>query len=397
VIPLKVPRVARKGLTGDLVKTCAFLPLATRMPLESQRLMAGFLRRIERVRSTTIPSHTSRVSFVPAGAVTGIGSLPLTSIPMAIQSVAEFSPEVPFWPQLPRLSARESAVGQGLGILADLIEPRDEGYGYQVREGRIDSVLDILHRSSGELTPANAAGFSAFEEALSSGLFRSAIAVKGQIEGPITLSAYLFHQDRPFVSDPVLFAAMAFHVSQMICWQIDRLKSSGLPVLLFVDEPALCLEAAIAGAVSEEQRLSALTVTLEGARVRGAYAGLHCCAARPFERMCRAKPDIISFDAHEGLDLFFADWHALDFVNQGGTVAYGIVPTRPRLNAVDSASIFVRWLQAASRAGDPQKFAQRAMITATCGLGLLDTSSVAESFTVAQSIGNLIRTLAGES
>ena len=333
--------------------------------------------------------------FVAAGAVTGIGSLPLTSIPSAIRSVAEFSPEVPFWPQMPRLSERESVIGQGLGIVAELIEPRSEGYGYQVKEGRLDLVLEILHRSSGELTPANAAGFAAFEEALSSGLFRSAVAVKGQIEGAITLSAYLFHQGRPFLSDPALFAAIAFHVSQMICWQIDRLKSTGLPVLLFVDEPALCLEAPVANAVTEEQRLNALAITLEDARVRGAYAGLHCCAARPFERMCRVKPDIISFDAHEGLDLFFADWHALDFVNQGGTVAYGIVPTRPGLNAVDSASIFIRWLKAASLAGDPQKFAQRAMVTATCGLGLLDTSSVAESFGVAHSISKLIRSLAG--
>jgi hypothetical protein len=349
------------------------------------------------VQPTAVRSHTERMPFVAAGAVTGIGSLPLTSIASAIRSIAEFSPEVPFWPQLPQLSRQESIVGQGLGIVGDLIEPRNQGYGYQVKEGRLDSVLELLHRSSGELTPQNAAGFIAFEEALSSGLFRSAVAVKGQIEGPITLSAYLFHQGRPFLSDPALFAALAFHVSQIICWQIDRLKSIGLPVLLFVDEPALCLEAPVSNAVSEEERLNALAITLEDARLRGAYAGLHCCAARPFERMCRAKPDIISFDAHEGLDLFFANWHALDFVNQGGTVAYGIVPTRPGLNASDSASIFVRWLKAASLAGDPQKFAQRAMITSTCGLGLLDTSSVRESFSVAHSVSKLIRSLAGSS
>ena len=330
-----------------------------------------------------------------AGAVTGIGSLPLTSISSAIRSVAEFSPEIPFWPQLPQLSERESIVGQGLGAVEGLIEPRQEGYGYQVKEGRLDAVLEILHRSSGELAPANAAGFGAFEQALSSGLFPSAVAVKGQIEGPITLSAYLFRKGRPFLSDPTLFAAVAFHVSQIIAWQIDRLKSWGLPVLLFVDEPALCLEAAGANAVSDEQRLNALAATIEGVRLRGAYAGLHCCAARPFERMCRVKPDILSFDAHEGLDLFFADWRALDFVNQGGAVAYGIVPTRPGVDAVDAANIFVRWLKAASRAGDPQRFAQRAMITATCGLGLLDMSAARESFKVAHAIGKLIRSFAG--
>lgn len=314
----------------------------------------------------------------------------------AIQSVGEFSPEIPFWPQLPRLSERESVIGQGLGILADLIEPRKEGYGYQVKDGWIDSVVEILHRSDGELTQANAIGFGVFEDALSSAVFRSAVAVKGQIEGPITLSAYLFHKERPFLLDPALFAAVAFHVSQVVCWQVDRLKPFGFPVLMFVDEPALCLE--VPGhAVSEEQRLNALAVTLEDARARGAYAGLHCCAARPFRRMCRAKPDILSFDAHEGLELFFADPDALNFVDKGGMVAYGLVPTSPRLSHLSSASIFTRWLKAASLTGDPQKLAKNAMITATCGLGLLDPSSVAESFGVAHGVSRLIRNLTGYS
>jgi hypothetical protein len=342
----------------------------------------------------TSPTRTIRKPFDPAGAITGIGSLPVTSTDSAIRSVAEFSPEVPFWPQLPRLSPRESAIGQGLGIVAHLIEPRSKGYGYQVKEGRIDEVVDTLHRSSGELTSANAAGFGAFEDALSSGLFNTAIAVKGQIEGPITLSSYVFHRGRPFISDPALFAAIAFHVSQVICWQIDRLNSTGLPVLLFVDEPALCLEAP-ANAVSEEKRLSALAATLNDARARGAHAGLHCCAARPFERMFRTKPDILSFDAHEGLELFFSDPHTLDFVNQGGTVAYGLVPTKQHLNAIDAASIFIRWLEAASRVGDPQRLAQRAMITATCGLGLLEMSSVVDSFRVAHGVSKLVRSLVG--
>jgi hypothetical protein len=346
------------------------------------------------VQSVAKQHHAARKPFVSAGAVTGIGSLPLTSVSSALQAVAQFSPEIPFWPQLPQISSFESAIGQGLGCLAGLIEPRHEGYGYQVKSGQIDSVLEALHGSTGALTSANAAGFGAFEKALASGLFNSAVAVKGQMEGPITLSAYLFHQGRAFLSDPALFAAIAFHVSQMLSWQIERLGAFGLPVVLFVDEPALCLEDS-PGSVADEQRIDALAATLEMARTRGAYAGLHCCAARPFERMCRAKPDILSFDAHEGLDLFFSDWHALEFLQQGGIVAYGLVPTQPGLNGADAANIFIRWLKAASLAGDPQKLAQRAIITATCGLGLLEESSIEESFGVAHSIGKLVKTLVG--
>jgi len=111
--------------------------------------------------------------------------------------------------------------------------------------------------------------------------------------------------------------------------------------------------------------------------------------------MFGVKPDIFSFDADAGLDLFFSDWHSLDFVQQGGIVAYGVVPTRSGLDAADAATIFIRWLKAASAAGDPQQFAQRAMITATCGLGLLEETSIEESFRVAHSVSKLVKTLAG--
>lgn len=334
-------------------------------------------------------------NLAPAGVVTGIGSLPFTSMPTAIQAVADSCPEIPFWPQMPKTSQRESIIGQGLDALSDLIELRSEGYGYQVRAGKIDRVVEALHRSSGELTSANALGFEAFQEALCAGMFASAIAVKGHIEGPITLSAYLFHQGRPFISDPALFAAVAFHVSQIICWQIDRLKAAGLPVVLFVDEPALCLEGPPGSAVSEEQRLTALAATLDGARVRGAYAGLHCCAARPLSRMCRANPDILSFDAHEGLERFFTHPDALNFARSGGLVAYGLIPTWQDLKAVSAATIFTRWLTLASLAGDPQQFARNAIVTATCGLGLVRPESVAESFAMADGVGKLIHALAG--
>jgi hypothetical protein len=297
---------------------------------------------------------------------------------------------------MPKLSERESIIGQGLGVLEGLIESRPEGYGYRVEEGKIDLVVEALHRGSGELMPANAAGFVAFELALSSGMFGSAVAVKGQIEGPITLSAYLFHRGRPFLSDPALFAAVAFHISQIICWQIDRLKTAGLPVLLFVDEPALCLEVPAGNSVSEDRRLTALAAVLDGARLRGAYAGLHCCASRPLSRMCSVNPDVLSFDAHEGLELFFSDANALAFARRGGIVAYGLIPTWQDLSTLRAEHIFTRWLTLASLAGDPQQFALKAIITATCGLGLLTPESVRESFALAGSVGKLIRAIAGQ-
>ena len=329
-----------------------------------------------------------------AGAVTGIGSLPYTSPVEAVRAIADCCPEIPFWPQLPQLSERETVIGQGLGILADFVEPRAGGYGYQVKPGRIDAVIEALHNSAGCLTPADSAGFPVFEESIKRPMFPSAIAVKGQIEGPVTLATYLFYRDRAFLADSSPFSAVAFHIAQIACWQIERLQRSDLPVLMFVDEPALCLDEAVSKGIPQERRLSALSSIFEDIRARGAFSGLHCCAQRPFDRICVADPDILSFDAHQGLEEFFSSRSALEFLDRGGWVAYGLVPTSSDLSALRPGSIFSRWLVAASLARDPQDLAQSTIITATCGLGLLAPPAVIESFQIAADVGAMIRKLA---
>jgi hypothetical protein len=292
---------------------------------------------------------------------------------------------------LPKRSPKEGIISQGLGILDGLIEPRESGFGFEVKAGQIDSVVKLLHKSDGALSDQSAEGFYAFESALQAGGFPSARAVKGQIEGPITLAAYLFYKGQPFLADAALFSAVAFHVSQMVCWQIERLRAHGFRVLLFVDEPALCLDATPA---AEDQFLSALAATLDDARSRGAWAGLHCCAARPFGRMCQVRPDILSFDAYDGLEEFFLDAGARSYLERGGLVAYGLIPTWRSLESLEATAIFRRWFAAAAMAADPQGLARGAMVSATCGLGMLSIEAVSESFALAEAVSALFRKLA---
>lgn len=332
-----------------------------------------------------------RVAFEPRGAVTGIGSLPQRSTEEAIEAVPRWCPAIPFWPQLPQRNAQEGIIAQALGLLGEWIEPRREGFGYVVKDGCIDRVVQGLHRSDGALREEWAGGFFALEESWRDGKLPLAQAVKGQIEGPITLAAYLFYRDKTFLADASLFAAVAFHVSQIVCWQTERLRAMGLPVLLFVDEPALCLRAA---PTTEERLLSALSATLEDARARGAWAGLHCCAASPFARMCQVGADVLSFDAHEGLEEFFLNAAAQRFLQGGGLVAYGLIPTRKDLQDAEASAIFRRWLAAAAMAGDPPQLARQALVTATCGLGLLDEAAAEESFALAAEVGAMLAKLA---
>ena len=84
----------------------------------------------------------------------------------------------------------------------------------------------------------------------------------------------------------------------------------------------------------------------------------------------QARPDIIAFDAYQGLEVFCADPAAQDFLRTGGWVAWGLVPTWPRLDQLDPQALFARWLGAATGVMAVEAVARQTLITATCGLGL---------------------------
>lgn len=324
------------------------------------------------------------------GAVTGIGSLPGKDAAEAVRCVQEFSPQIPFWPQLPQRSEKETVIRQGIGILADLLEPRAGSYGYRVDPRDLNTVVARLHGGSGMLDGDHAAGFRLFESALESGLFPEAVAVKGQIEGPVSLCTYLYAGDQPFLASRILFEAVSAYIARVARWQIERLRQWGHPVMLFIDEPALCLYPSVAA----QDPVPALRALFAGIRESGALAGLHCCARQPFGLMCRASPDILSFDAHQGLESFLHGKESAAFLESGGMVAYGLVPTLASLDGVTAEMLFSRWLGTVSQSEDPRRVARQAMITASCGLGLLSEEAAAASFRLAHQVGRMVRELA---
>ncbi|MFZ3131576.1 MAG: hypothetical protein WA125_10875, partial [Desulfosporosinus sp.] len=69
-------------------------------------------------------------SFKPQFLATGVGSLPLTNGEDALDLIWKSVPLAPHWPQLPRLGAESSFVGQYLnalietGVIADVKDPK---------------------------------------------------------------------------------------------------------------------------------------------------------------------------------------------------------------------------------------------------------------------------------
>lgn len=311
--------------------------------------------------------------FLPQGQVTGIGSLPHRDPEDAVRFVAEHSPTIPFWPQLPQRSDDEMMIPQMLSPLREGLQWHSPAR-FDISVDKLNDFRRQLREVDAILDETSAAGFYAFERACRANTFTQATALKGQITGPITLAHCLFVDGKPLTTQPEILAEFTGYLCRLGLWQIQQLQQFGKPVLLFIDEPALTLGA------SSPPSLSSFLQLVATLRSAGAYVGIHCCASELPDLICRVKPDIISFDAHQGLEVFLSHPDVQAFIGEGGWLALGIVPTLTDLSPFDPAQTLLRLVGAVEKGCDLSLLASQALITATCGLGLLTIDSAQASF-----------------
>ncbi|MCS6938253.1 MAG: hypothetical protein NZM94_03225 [Roseiflexus sp.] len=332
------------------------------------------------------------------GAVTGVGSLPHTDAGEAVSLVARVAPEIPFWPQLPQRAVEERMIEQALMPFSDLLLPHGSSYGYRIAHpGGYAELLHRLATVSAELLPSAAAGFFAFEAALAAGAFPRAVALKGQITGPVTLAALLFFAGQPVVYDPTALEAIGGYIRRLAIWQIERLARWRTPVLIVLDEPYLAL---LPDRDATGEALRALQSVVRGIQATGALVGVHCCAslpdgAPPVALLCWTGADVVSFDAYQQAALCCTGAEVRAFVRNSGLLAFGLVPTLHDLADVRSADLLTNWIIATAGSDEQIDMARHTLVTATCGLGLMPVSMVQPSFRLAREVAGLIGRMRG--
>ncbi len=321
----------------------------------------------------------------PWGSVTGIGSLPHTDPVAAVAFVAQYSPELPFWPQLPNYAPEEYMLLQMLTPVLDLVTQQSPAH-IDVEPGQLTTLCHRLRSAEATFAPRTAVGFYTFERACMDGLFPQARMLKGQISGPLTISRCLFANGRSLFHSLDFMADLTDYLCRLVTWQIERLQRFGKPVMIFVDEPVLALEPV------DSPVMPFLRQVIQTIRTAGAMAGIHCCALGSPHSLLAADPDILSFDAHHGLDTFLHDPQMPGFVNAGGWLAFGLVPTLADLDNLAPEDSFARWVGTAIAANyDLDRLAAQSLVTATCGLGLLSVETAQRAFLHSQTLTHKLR------
>ena len=326
------------------------------------------------------------------GLPTLIGSLPAANHQQALDWILEATPQIPLWPQLPAIP-KEKMLNQFIEGLPGIIEGEDRTYFDINTDSFSDEQLsfyeDYLKVSEHpELLPA-----SRFNTSLqrAAGLYLlvgqagetggQLTAVKGQVTGPFTMLTGISDIDHKLgYYDPTFRDIIVKGIAMKAAWQVVYLKQSfDVPVLLFIDEPALAgLGSSSFISVSKEDILQDLAEVISSIHISGGLAGVHVCANTDWNILLNSDIDILSFDAYSFFDKFITCKSLIHaFLERGTLIAWGIVPTAEpeHIERESCASLVKRWEKQAgllsSSTWDTVSLLKQTIITPSCGTGSL--------------------------
>jgi hypothetical protein len=323
---------------------------------------------------------------------TGIGSMPFTSPEQAVDLALSKIPEAPHWPQLPKLGFSEQMeiqYSEGLPCaVVDRVKNRmhldtsgdySEAFGdfyakYEqaVTGGGVDPTLGI--------SPDYSHGFHAMEQRLKADGVKRPF-VKCQTVGPLTLTLTITDQDKRALYYNDEFKDLCVKLVVMKClWQIERLKPYAEKVICFVDEPILtAFGSSTYISVKRDDVVAMIGEVVEAIKAAGAIPGIHCCGNTEWSIPMDAGVEVLNFDAFTcGDSLVMYSDAVKAYLNRGGFLAWGIVPTSGAIHDHTPETLAAKlegYFQGLAAKGiEKALIAEKAILSPSCGTGTLSSS-----------------------
>lgn len=319
------------------------------------------------------------------GLATGVGSLPHKDADAALDLIFKYLPQIPFWPQLPKISPREGMVAQ-FSENFPCIELTDDGALYRAldRENQLEKFYEKVIENDVDyfkITPNCSQGIHAFSRRLRKQGLKNIEFIKCHISGPFTFAASIKDElDVLLLYDPVFLQVVIKALVMKALWQVKFLKEFGKKIILFIDEPYLACFGSAYAPITREQVVAGLKEITQGVRSENTLVGVHCCGNTDWSIFTDIDSiDIINFDAFGFLDklVLYAD-SLKGFLIRGGVICWGIVPTNEFSGSETAESLAAKikeGIDTLSKKGvDRDLLSERLLVSPSCGLGTLDSA-----------------------
>lgn len=315
-----------------------------------------------------------------------IGSLPQKNPGEALAALSRNPLGVPTWPQLPKRSFKESMTVQySEGFPGIVIDEKDK----RISIDRNDKLLDEMavfydnvlseNVDSFAISADYAAGLHAFIDERSKSVTRIPLA-KGQIVGPFTFGFGLSDNDSKAVwFDEQYRDVVIKGIAMKAVWQAKKFSAFADKVVIFMDEPIFsALGTPTYIGIENDHVVSCINEIAEQLHAVNASVGVHCCGNMDWSVLTATTLDILAFDAYSYGDKVSLYPDAINgFLERGGTLAWGIVPTALsediNKETADSLIERVRSLETMfiNKGVSTQLLRKQRIYTPSCGMGNL--------------------------
>jgi hypothetical protein len=332
--------------------------------------------------------------FSPNCQTTAMGIMPHTDIERALE--VALSLDIPFWPQLPKVSYFEDMYVQALenfpGARIDAVNQKilfDLSRFYEELPSYFEKADDPR---TFELTGEYSLVYRRFLEKNLSHYS----AIRGQMISPISLGLKIVDQDQKSIiyHDEVREVLFDF-IQGKVNRQYQELKEKNPNAFVWVDDPGLGLIFSALSGYNEVQARSDVDRFLEGLE---GPKGVHLCAKPDWDFLLKSKLDILSFDSFN-CGAVIVNYSSLrEFINKGGIISWGIVPTYTEIleqESIDSLKdrLETFWEDLSGKGVDRGTLLRQSLLApATCNLMNVDKEkSVEKAFEVLKNLSMKIR------
>jgi methionine synthase II (cobalamin-independent) len=201
--------------------------------------------------------------------------------------------------------------------------------------------------------------------------------LKGHITGPVSFGLGVTDQKgKSIIYDDSMRDAFVKLLEMKAVWQIDKLKVLAKQVIIFIDEPYLTSFGSSFVNIKREDVILMLNSIIDGIHSKGALAGIHCCGNTDWSVISETRTDIINFDAYLYADnLLIYSEDIKKFLERGGYLAWGIVPTSEAILKETDVSLFKKLSShiesLEKKSIDRNLIISNSLLAPSCGMGTL--------------------------
>lgn len=342
----------------------------------------------------------------PDCATLAIGTLPHENAAEAVEFMLRHNPVCPTWPQLPRADFREGMYVQyAEGMPAAIVD--EAGKSVYFDADSAPEAMATFYESylAGDLEACAISGLFArgFKPFLERMPLTGARYIKGQVTGPSSFGLTVTDAARK----PVMYHADLFEavVKVLACkgsWQEERFRKAApeLQPVIFFDEPYLTQVGSALISISPQQVVSTLNECFSA--IDG-LTGIHVCGGTDWGLLASSEADILHFDAADHAQEFLIyEQELAAFIERGGMLGWGIVPTDERAYDADAAQLAADIESMAAKiasfcaseiaTGDVLR---HSFISEACGAGTLTIDLAERCFALASETSAILKNQAG--